>query len=364
MRRLLPVVVVGPLLLAALLDLAADPGPVVWLAGVATAVVVAVLALRTATRRPPTRLVAVVLTGAAVVQGLVAAQGVWLSCLGWAAVALAGVLAAVAVRGRDLALVAVVAVVGVLAPFATGHGVEGLLPMAMATAMSTSIGIGLLVRSQRAHAAVLRRAVITEERTSMARELHDLVAHEVTGIVVLAQATGAVADEPTTRDALRRIERSGQQALEQIRAMVQALREETGDAALRPTARGTTSIRRLAEDFADDSGAEVTTVVEDLALEPAVDAALQRVAAEALTNLRRHSTAARRVEVTLARVGDEIRLRVWNDAAGSGGVGGGSGYGLVGVRERLALVGGTLEAGADGADAWVVEARVPAEVGR
>ena len=69
-------------------------------------------------------------------------------------------------------------------------------------------------------------------------------------------------------------------------------------------------------------------------------------------------------EQALGRVGDEIRLRVWNDAAGSGGVGGGSGYGLVGVRERLALVGGTLEAGPDGADAWVVEARVPAEVSR
>lgn len=364
MRRLLPVVMVGPLLLAALLDLAADPGLVVWLAGVAAAVVVAVLALRTATRRPPARVVAAVLIVAAVVQGLVAAQGVWLSCLGWAAVVLAGVLAAVAVSRRDLALVAVVAVVGVLAPFATGYGVEGLLPLAMATAMSTSIGIGLLVRSQRANAAVLRRAVITEERTSMARELHDLVAHEVTGIVVLAQATGAVADEPTTRDALRRIEQSGQQALEQIRAMVQALREETGDAALRPTARGTASIRRLAEDFAGDSTAQMTTEVEDVELAPAVDAALQRVAAEALTNLRRHSTAARRVEVTLGRVGDEIRLRVWNDAAGSGGVGGGSGYGLVGVRERLALVGGTLEAGPDGADAWVVEARVPAEVSR
>jgi signal transduction histidine kinase len=291
---------------------------------------------------------------------------VWFFALAWVAVVLVGVLASRA-RGRaDLALVAAVAAVAVLAPLPMGTADVGLvLTLAMATAMSTAIGIGLLVRSQRAQTSALRRAVVTEERTSMARDLHDLVAHEVTGIVVLAQAAGGVTTDARARTAFERIEASGHEALGQIRAMVQALRDASDDAgagpALAPTGHGTAALRELVADFAASAPADVAVDIAEVELDPASDSAVQRLVAEALTNVRRHAAGAESVEVHVRPdvQGRALVVRVANDGAGSGGLGQGSGYGLVGVRERLALVGGELVAGPVEPGSWVTEARIP-----
>lgn len=368
MRRLLPWVILGPIVPGALLDLASAPSPALSVVGVVIACVLAVGAVRVTRFTGPTlpSAVGVAALGFALVGvGAAASQRWWLLSLAWALVMVSGVLAAQARSTRDLVVVAALGVVAVLAPSAFEDvSLALLLVMAMATAVATAVGVGLLVRSQRDRDAILRRVVVSEERTSMARDLHDLVAHEVTGIVVLAQASAGATSDPRAKAVLERIESSGQEALGQIRAMVQALRDETSvgpvGASLAPTGRGAGSLQQLVDAFAESSAATVTADIDDLDLEPAADAAVQRLVAEALTNVRRHSQGATRVRVRVMSDPDSgVVAEVVNDAVGSGGVGRGSGYGLVGVRERLAVVGGTLESGLDGSGQWVVTGRIP-----
>ncbi|NHN57072.1 hypothetical protein G9U51_14975 [Calidifontibacter sp. DB0510] len=362
-RRLLPYVVALPAALALLLDaFGAAPG---WWHLIADLVVVllVLLAARSlvAGVGPPRAALAGVVGVAAVVVALVATAGLWFTAIAWGLIVLAAALAGRLDGRADQALLAGVTAVAVLPPLVAVPDEGPLLAMAMATAVTVAISIGLLVRSHRIGAEQLRRTAVAEERAGMARELHDLVAHEVTGIVVLAQAATMATDEPQTAEVLRRIERSGQTALGQVRSMVRTLRADAGELELRPTGSGVAGLRSLTTDFAAQSTARVVTDLPDeLTVEPAVDATVQRVVAEALTNIRRHAAGARQVEVSVRHTGGQVRIRVRNDGTGTGGLGDGSGFGLVGLRERLALVGGSVHAGPDGDDGWLLTAQVPA----
>ncbi len=190
------------------------------------------------------------------------------------------------------------------------------------------------------------------ERARIARELHDVVAHSLA--VMVAQADGgryaAHGDPGAATRALAQIAESGRDALAQMRRLLGVLRagEERADLP--------GLVRRLA-----GAGLPVELVVEGAPrdLDPEVQACVHRVAQEALTNVLRHADAPRRVEVVLRHLGATVELTVRDDGRGAPGDGEGSGHGLAGMRERVALHGGTLHAGPRAGGGYEVRARLP-----
>jgi signal transduction histidine kinase len=193
------------------------------------------------------------------------------------------------------------------------------------------------------------------ERARIARELHDVVAHSLA--VMVAQADGglyaAPRDPGSAIRALAQIGETGRDALAQMGRMLDVLRagEEGGD--LRSL------VRRLA-----GAGLPVELRIEgrERELPAELQLCLHRVAQEALTNVLKHAGAPRRVEVVLGYVGAEIELTVRDDGRGIAS-GDGHGHGLAGMRERVALHGGTLRAGPRAGGGYEVCARLPARVG-
>jgi signal transduction histidine kinase len=206
--------------------------------------------------------------------------------------------------------------------------------------------------------------------------LHDTVAHHVSAIVIQAQAGRAVAGADPERsaevalDALAVIEREASQTLAEMRTMVGALRDgETVDYAPQP---GVEELARLATSA--EGGEQRLPVEVELdgylsSLRPAVDAALYRLAQESVTNALRHARNASRVLVRVSGEDEVVRLVVVDDgdtALRSGGAEvetetdpAGVGYGLVGMAERVKLLGGSFEAGPGEDRGWIVSATLP-----
>jgi signal transduction histidine kinase len=203
-----------------------------------------------------------------------------------------------------------------------------------------------LAQSEHARAAAL------EERGRIARDLHDVLAHSLGALSVQLEVAEALLDERgDTAGALERVRRSRRlavQGLAEARNAVAALRTnevpELGQA-----------IAALAEQHEKDHGAEVRLTITGTArrAESGATVALLGAAREALTNAAKHAPG-QAISVELA-YDDAVRLSVRNKGATAG-----EGFGLAGMRERLALVGGTLTAGPDGDD-WLVVAEVPHE---
>jgi signal transduction histidine kinase len=226
-----------------------------------------------------------------------------------------------------------------------------------------SLAVGLILRD----ADGRRRAALAEARTAerlrMARELHDFVAYHVTGIVVRAQAARVLAGrsaEPDD-DVFREIEEAGSDALTAMRRLVGMLREEKAPEPPPPAS----GIRAAVLDAAAGHSGVATELPGDLDRldpPPALITTVHRVVLEALTNVRRHAPDATYVRVA-ARVqhdpvADMLHLEVVNDGAGEAS-GGGSGYGLVGMRERVTALGGTVCAGAESGRRWRITVRLP-----
>ncbi|MFB7890516.1 sensor histidine kinase [Cellulosimicrobium cellulans] len=222
---------------------------------------------------------------------------------------------------------------------------------------------------QALQAELAERAVLAE-RTRIARELHDVVAHHMSAIVVRAQAADRVAtNQPEApAEAVRWISDEGKQALTAMRSVVQVLRRGTeadgGAAALAPTPDGTRAPDELraAARRLRDAGRDV-----DLTLPrpwPTTSAetglAVVRIAQEALTNVLLHSLA-RGVTVTLTDDAPDLRLRVHDPGPPLPSTEGRQGHGLTSMRERALAAGGDLAAGPDGRGGWTVEARLPRE---
>lgn len=223
-----------------------------------------------------------------------------------------------------------------------------------AVAIAVAVAVGLYLRgSDRANrlSADLARQ---QERTELARELHDVVAHHVTAIVVRAQGARLNTTDAATAEVLEEIEQAGAHTLRSMRAMVGALRS-TAD--LRPSASAD-DLRALAS--ADGDGAvEVRVVVDDRfdAVDPVIQASLYRVALEAISNTRRHGLDATTVEVDVTVGSDDVRLRAVDDGRRRADVG--AGYGLIGVDERMQQLGGSYRAGWSTRGGWELEATVP-----
>jgi signal transduction histidine kinase len=200
-------------------------------------------------------------------------------------------------------------------------------------------------RAERAQAA-RRRA--DEERLRIARELHDVLAHSISVINVQAGVGLALldSDPDQARTALTTIKAASKEALGEIRQVLGTLRSP-GEAPRDP-APGLDRLPELVAQAAD-AGLTVDIEGEPPPLPPGTDLAAFRIVQEALTNVVRHS-GARHARVRLAHGGGELRLRIDDDGPATGADAGGGGNGLVGMRERAAALGGTIEAGprADG----------------
>ena len=200
----------------------------------------------------------------------------------------------------------------------------------------------------------------SRERVQLARELHDTVAHHVSAIVIRAQAGRVVsgADPAAAVQALEAIEEEGARTLEAMRTMVGTLRDGDAGAPLSPQA-GVADLKRLARTA--DGGPRVDLRLDGALddLPPAVDAAVYRIVQESLTNAVRHAVGATEVVVRVVTDGDSVRVTVRDDGAGTGRAAARDGYGLTGLHERAAMLGGVLRAGPCPDRGWLVEAELP-----
>ncbi|KJQ55586.1 sensor histidine kinase [Microbacterium sp. SA39] len=206
-----------------------------------------------------------------------------------------------------------------------------------------------------------RRALV-EERTRIARELHDVIAHSMS--VIQVQASTARYRIPDIGDAataeLEDIAATARASLTEMRRLLGVLRTEDQSAELAPQ-QGIDDVPALVDSIRR-AGAEVGLVIEggDAAsgANPAVQIATFRIIQEALSNAARHAPGAR-VEVRLHADADTIRIRVHNAAPPHTSEKHSAGYGLRGMRERSELLGGNLSAGPDADGGWTVEASLP-----
>jgi signal transduction histidine kinase len=214
-----------------------------------------------------------------------------------------------------------------------------------------AVGIALRFRAD-AHVREVEHVKL-REREQLARELHDSVAHHMMAITIQAQAARARPDVVGT--ALAAIEAESRRTLAELRSIVGALRESEETAALVPAGR----IGDVAS-FARTPGAapavvvELTGDLEDVA--PAVERAVYRMAQESITNALKHARGATKIAVRIA--GDAASVRLTAEDDGEPSPARAPGFGLLGMAERAALLGGTFEAG-PAARGWCVRAVFP-----
>ena len=266
-----------------------------------------------------------------------------------------------------------------LAPYALfrwGSGVEAVTGMAivipvhaLSTALSGSLGdlaagplflafpaaLGASVRYRAAARQRQTDQIRLQEREQLARELHDTVAHHVSAIAIRAQAGRMRPDAAV--DALEVIEAEASRALADLRELVGALRGAE-DVELAPQ-RGVADIERLADAAGDGPRVDVALAGDLENLRPLVGAAIYRIAQESITNAVRHARDATRIDVRITGDRDCVRLTVRDDGDTGPPADRSSGYGLVGMTERAALLGGTFEASPNDGSGWTVTAVLP-----
>ncbi|WP_454051157.1 sensor histidine kinase [Cellulomonas sp. Marseille-Q8402] len=207
------------------------------------------------------------------------------------------------------------------------------------------------------------------ERLRLARELHDAVAHHVSMMGVQAAAARVVLthDPEQAAAALEQVEDSAREAVDELHGLLTTLRD-TGLDAEGGAAVGSLSVERLPGlvQQAADTGlaAQFQVVGEPVRVPPLTSLNLYRICQEALTNVRKHAGAGARVDVRLRYEGDAVELEIADDGRGGRRVRMTSGgLGLLGMQERVAADGGTLETGARGRGGYLVRARVPLAAG-
>jgi signal transduction histidine kinase len=232
-------------------------------------------------------------------------------------------------------------------------------------------GVGYLVRKRREYAVSLReqsaaRAVMAE-RLRIARELHDMVAHSIGIIAVLAGAAGRVIEtQPKeAREALGNIEMTSRETLTGLQRMLSALRHaEPGaafEAAALTPALGLGDLESLAARAADAGiRIEVNWRGERRPLPPQIDLSAYRVIQEAVTNVVRHS-GTRTCRIDIGFAADQLEIEITDEGHGLAHArAGAGGFGLLGMRERVALLSGQFSAGPRPEGGFRVTARLPA----
>ena len=275
---------------------------------------------------------------------------------------------------RESLLALGLAFVSIFPPLIARHGgYEDWVPWTFGLVASWSTASALAAQQRalaalRAAQADLARQAAAEERRRIAREVHDVIAHSLT--ITMLHLTGArhvlQRDPQRAAEALAQAEQLGRQSLADVRRTVGLLADGDGREDDRAPATaplpGAEEIAELVAGYARAGlDAHLTVAGDPAALPPAAGLGLYRIAQEALANAVKHAPGAR-VEVALSIGPREATLRICDsgpdDGAPRSPAPGGSGLGLAGMRERAALLGGTLTAGRDDAG-WLVECAIP-----
>lgn len=200
------------------------------------------------------------------------------------------------------------------------------------------------------------------ERVEISRELHDVIGHHMTGIILQAQAAQMlITDRPDlASNAMAEIEIAGADALASMRYLVRHLRSDDRT----PSQDSSTATIHDFADLADGPTAGAAPVDLHLdaaahALPAALIASLHRIALESVTNARRHAVDPTRVSVRLETHDNHVALTVDNDGTTGQPPDTSSGYGLIGIRERVQALGGTLDAGPRPGGGWTVRTEIP-----
>jgi signal transduction histidine kinase len=270
------------------------------------------------------------------------------------------------------------AVVGITVYFATDRGDPGLVAAVSTYATyAAAWGVGMYLRSRREYTSIVEeraelleserevraRQAVADERVRIARELHDMVGHAMNLIVI--QAGGAqrvfASNPDVARDSLASIESTGRQALAEMERTLGILRAaEEGDDGLSPQP-GLEQVNKLAEQVTQ-AGVPVEVTIEGVppALLPAsLNLSAYRIVQEALTNVLKHAGPAR-ARVAIRYASDRLELEITDDGRGMSERDDAEGRrGLIGMRERVALFGGQLDAGPEPEGGFRVSARLP-----
>jgi signal transduction histidine kinase len=248
------------------------------------------------------------------------------------------------------------AAAGIVVPWRFDGALEPVLVAVAVAGVTAATSLGLYLRYQDHQRRTGLDAARQSERLELSRELHDVVGHHLTGIVVRAQAARFIGDHDTaTEEALRAIEDAGSQALDAVRSMVGPLQDDT----TRP-APSLADVVRVVDDLRATHPGTSLAVDEALAdrwLPPEVATSVLRLVQESATNVRKHGLADEPVWVALDVRDGAVVLDVRNQAARRASPVGG--YGLAGMAARVESLGGRFWAGDDGRGGWRLSASLP-----
>jgi signal transduction histidine kinase len=257
--------------------------------------------------------------------------------------------------GRDLVIGSALLVASLGLTVVRGGGLDDLI--GGFALLLTVVLLGVAFRYRAGARQRTLDSIRMREREHLARDLHDTVAHHVSAIAIRAQAGLAVAsrDPGAAQDALGVIEAEAAKTLSEMRSMVRVLREsDTAELAPSPVLR---DIEQLAGTRPGGATVAVTVAGDEAGIPPPVTAAVFRLAQESVTNALRHARQVSHVDVLVTADDDGVRLRVTND--GDIAAAPTPGFGIIGMRERAALLGGTCQAGPVDGGGWAVIAVLP-----
>jgi signal transduction histidine kinase len=250
----------------------------------------------------------------------------------------------------------------------TGHEIPGYIWMVMAWAAGRAVRSGrrktaaleLANRELQQQRELQAQAAVMVERGRIARELHDVIAHNVSMMVVQAGAAERVLDgkQPHVRNALEVIAVTGRQTVDEMRTLLGVLRSDDGRGPLNPQP-GLADLQQLVCGVGE-AGLPVTLRIEGEPpgrLSQAIDLSAFRIVQEALTNTLRHAGPAHAL-VTIRYLDEAIELEIADTGSGPA-AGHSSGHGLVGMHERVAMLGGELQAVRADGGGFTVHARLP-----
>jgi signal transduction histidine kinase len=249
------------------------------------------------------------------------------------------------------------------------HTTSGLVFIPIDFAVAWVAGFALRERSEQAEAAEMRataaererdaaaRIAVAEERARIARELHDIVAHAVSVMVLQVGAVRHKLPDSEDRDALTGVERAGRTALAEMRRLLAAMRDDGDEAELVPQP-GLDGLDLLREEIVR-AGLPVELHVDGdpFPLPRGIDLSAYRIVQEGLTNALRHARATK-AHVTVRYRPGEVQLEVRDNGVGSATTDG-LGHGLIGIRERVKIFGGEMTAGTANGSGFVLNTRLP-----
>lgn len=275
------------------------------------------------------------------------------------------------------------AIIGIVVAFVTAGVITGDAPwqalLATPIMFAAAIVLGDNVRRRRERAAelveraeraererhLLAHQHVQDERTRIARELHDVVAHSVSLMVIQTAAARRSLSDPTKADAvLASVEDTGRQAMQEMRRILGVLRDADGEPQLAPQP-GLADIHLLAQ-AAGDLPVALRSEGDLSHLPTGVEVSAFRIVQEALTNVRRHAGQVHHVDLVVVRENGTLLVEVADDGRGAAATPAtgedGTGYGLIGMRERVAAYDGELYAGPRPGGGWRVRAVFPVGV--